>query len=249
MAASELVKNMCSTEAIKNITDQVIETLNKNTDRKHQTRMNPEKVTEISVVTMAVVSALAPVIQQTVINALKEHEEKYANKEVIKLKVKIDDLEQYQRKDSCRINGIKEIEDETVDQLEEEIVKVAGWSGANISRADISIAHRLNARRGIKPVIVKFTSRGAKDRFYRAKKNLKEKVEAKEIYISEDLTKLRYKLLQAAKKCNGYKSLTTTGGKILVWNGGNHPVKVEHPEDLARLGLQPDYEDLGLLDD
>ena len=212
MAASELVKKMCSNEAIKNLTDQVIESLNKNTEKKHATRMSPEKVSEISAVAMAVVSALAPVIELTVKSALKEHAEKYANKEVIRLKVKIDDLEQYQRKDSCRINGIKEIENETVDLLEEEIVKVGGWSGANISRADISIAHRLNARRGTKPVIVKFTSRGAKDRFYRSKKNLKEKDEAKEIYISEDLTKLRYKLLQAAKKSTGYKSLTTTGG-------------------------------------
>ena len=79
------------------------------------------------------------------------------------------------------------------------------------------------------------------------KKNLKGVPGMGEVFISEDLSRLRFRTLLQAKKAENIKSISTKGGKIFVWLVNNDkPVTVESPYDLQRLNIQPDWEFLGI---
>ena len=179
-------------------------------------------------------------------NLLKEE----LKTERLERKIAVDKLEQYQRKDSLRVNGIPFKEGESTTQLEDSIIDIANKIGAKINRGDISVTHRLKpTQKGIHPVIVKFSTRRAKDAVYYSKKNLKGMEGMENVFISEDLTRLRYRTLLQAKKVKDFTSITTRGGKIKVYCGNSKiPVTVESPMDLAKLQLEPDYTFLGLED-
>ena len=164
------------------------------------------------------------------------------------MKLELDDSNQYHRRDGVRINGIPQGDNETNEELVEKIVTLAHKIDCDLNEADVSVAHRLNIKvNGVNQIICKFTSRRAKEMFYRARKKLKDKPDCKYTYISEDLTKLRYKLLQATKKCTRFKAVTTVRGNIWVYRiDEDNPIKIMRPSDLEQLGLVPDYKDLGL---
>ena len=137
---------------------------------------------------------------------------------MLKVKLEVDDLNLYQRRDNVRINGLQEDPEETNEQLVDKVLQLGDTIGAPVRKADISVAHRLKAKvQGVHQVIVKFTSRHAKEDFYKAKKKLKDVGDGKSIFINEDLTSLRFKMLQAAKTCVGFRNVTTLIGKVLVW--------------------------------
>ena len=172
-------------------------------------------------------------------------------KERIQRKIDDDKNEQYSRKDALRINGIPSQEAETNIELEDKVLELAGKIGAKIKREDISVTHRLKpTKKGVHPVIVKFSTRRAKDLVYNSKKNLKGMDGMDDTYISEDLTRLRFRTLLQCKKCPDFKSITTRGGKIKVWKIDNPiPITVESPFDISKLGMEPDLTFLGLQDD
>ena len=157
-------------------------------------------------------------------------------------------MEQYQRKDSLRINGIPYAEGETNTQLEDKVINLADKIGVKLNRQDISVTHRLRpTTKGIRPTIIKFSTRRAKDAVYYSKKLLKDVEGMDNVFISEDLTRLRYRTLLLAKQVKGLKSITTRGGKIKVYIGENKiPVTVESPTDLVKLNIEPDLKFLGL---
>ena len=160
--------------------------------------------------------------------------------------------EQYSRKDSLSFNGIPISENESNEQLEQKIINIASKAGVDLSSDEISVAHRLKKdRKGGVPTIIKFTSRKAKEKVFKAKKNLKGQSDMSEIYITEDLTRLRFRTLLAAKRCEDFKSVSTKNGKIFVWrNGERSPVSIESPYDLRKLNLIPDFKFLlGLSDE
>ena len=84
--------------------------------------------------------------------------------------------------------------------------------------------------------------------FYYARMKLKDSDKGKGIFINEDLTKLRYKLMMEAKKVPGCRAITTNNGTIKVWVEGRleGAYTINHPADLEQLGLTPDYKALGL---
>lgn len=233
----------------------IIENITSELDSKRQTRQGSSQsssldVSQLTSIIMAIIKGLMPVIRETIKSAIQEEraENTNVNNEIVKLKVEIDNANQYSRRDSCRISGLEEGEKETNGELVEKIIDLGMKTGSNITQSDISVAHRLPTKiRGIKQTIVKFTSRHAKESFYRSKKKLKDLTTCKSIFITEDLTQLRYKLLQECKKCVGFSSLTTSSGKILVWREGfPDPIYVTTPEDLGKLQMVPDYHALGL---
>ena len=159
--------------------------------------------------------------------------------------------EQYSRKDSLRISGIPVSENESNEQLEQKIINIAKIAGVDLKNEEISVAHRLKKdRKGGVPTIIKFTSRKSKEKVFSAKKNLKGKDDMSEIYITEDLTRLRFRTLLSAKRCEDFKSISTKNGKIFVWrNGERSPVSIESPYDLRKLNLAPDFKFLGLCEE
>ena len=156
--------------------------------------------------------------------------------------------ESYTRKDSLRISGIPHEPNETNQELEDKIIHIANQAGVQLSRDEISVTHRLKKdRKGKLPTIIKFSTRRSKDKLYAAKKNLKGVPEMNEVFISEDLTRLRFRTLLQAKKAENIKSIATKGGKIFVWlMDSDKPITVESPYDLKRLNIQPDWEFLGI---
>ena len=171
-------------------------------------------------------------------------------KERVERLIAVDKNEMYSRKDALRINGIPPDDTESNTQLEDKVITLAEKIGVKINRHDISVTHRLKPlKSGVHPVIVKFSTRRAKDSVYNAKKNLKSIDGMKETYISEDLTRLRFRTLLQCKRCPEFTSITTRGGKIKVWKGTNtHPITVESPFDISKLGIEPDLVFLGLSD-
>ena len=180
--------------------------------------------------------------------------------QVLRLKYENDANQQYSRRESVKIFGIKEEREEDVNKKAMDVLKDAG---VEVVPEDFQAIHRNGPPRrsgdGPRPIMVKFVSRKKKQETMRKKKVLKEKEGYDSIYIHEDLTPLRSKLLKHIKdNKDGYnlKSAWTSEGKILCQP--KYPVglpaeqrprliPVETPDDLFHLGAnRVDYKGLGL---
>lgn len=87
---------------------------------------------------------------------------------------KLDELEQYTRKENICIHGLPETGDN--EDTADEVVKLARKAGVTITKNDISVAHRLPGNRSSgKPrsIIAKFVRRIIKTDFMRKKSNLR----------------------------------------------------------------------------
>ena len=179
-----------------------------------------------------------------------DHVQDELKKEKIQRIIATDKLEAYTRKDSLRINGIPHEEGETSDQLEDKVLEIAHKIGVMIKREDIAVTHRLKAdKKGGVPTIIKFSTRRYKDQVFSAKKKMKGMPEMNNVFISEDLTRLRFRTLLSAKKCADFKSVSTKNGKLFIWRiNHDHPVKIESPLDLVKVGVEPDLKFLGLVE-
>ena len=83
--------------------------------------------------------------------------------------------------------------------------------------------------------------------YYSARMKLRDLPSGKSIFINEDLTSLRYKLLKTVKDCPGFKKASTLNGNIRVYREGvAEGVNISKPSDLTKIGLEPDYKALGL---
>ena len=146
---------------------------------------------------------------------------------------RIDDQEQYIRRECLEIKGIPYIEDVDTTKL---VKSVAELAGVEINDEDISISHLLPASdkswtdiEGVvhspspPPIIVKFVQRKVKDDFYRARFHLKglttNDLAINNIYIAENLTQVRKKLFKACLKIKrelNISTVSTNNGKIYV---------------------------------
>lgn len=158
----------------------------------------------------------------------------------------VDNLAQYIRRDCLEISGIQVNDDTSA----EEIVESVGEAiGIDINRDDISIAHPIPSYNPKTPpkVIVKFTQRKTRNKFYEKRKNLAKK-KAKDlpnldlasntdIYISESLTPKRKKLfseVNKTKKRFKWKFIWTYNGKIFMkQKEGSRTYSFENIEDLG----------------
>ena len=137
-------------------------------------------IAQMSVIIAAIMKNIMPVIVSTIQQTIKTSygtsniAPKPNSDEILKLKLELDYSNQYHRRDGCRINGIAEDDRETNDQLVKKIVNLT-QKICDLTEADVSVAHRLNIKvRGVNQVICKFTSRRAKEMFYRARNKLKD---------------------------------------------------------------------------
>ena len=160
-------------------------------------------------------------------------------KEVQCQKFELDKLEQYGRRENIKIFGVPSSAEENTNDI---VVKVASNMGVNISDEDISISHRLPSSRSDrpKPIIVKFVRRNVKTELMKKKKVLREKEETKDIYIEEDLTPMRSKIVRELRndKENVIRVWTIEGRiHCLVREENKESRKViNSPEDLLKIG-------------
>ena len=107
-----------------------------------------------------------------------------------------------------------------------------------ITQSDISTSHRLRGRAGrAKSIIVKFVRRDTKIAIMKNKKRLRSTEIHNSVYIDEDLTPIRRKILRELKK-DGRKAWSVEGRIYCIVRESGHDVKkaIDSPEDLIKVG-------------
>ena len=131
----------------------------------------------------------------------------------------------------------------------------------NISLTDMKVqrAYRLGRKRNRKPkpIIVKFMCYKKRSQFISLKKKLKDSARFSNVYVAEDLTSLRAKLLRYVKnECNNqFEQIDTKDSSILVKTSAetdeSQPnerkgkwIKIDSPDDLYRYNIDIDFKKL-----
>lgn len=159
------------------------------------------------------------------------------------LKLKQDDLDQYERRDCLVFTGVPLTQNEDTSNIVE---KIAHYAGVQVARHNINISHRLRIRNDGKPpsIIAKFTHREIRDNLYTAWKNsvTADKLgfsATNRIFINESLTPQRrelYRICLDFKKTHNYKFLWTCNGNILLRKtDSSEVVSVNSRADLDKL--------------
>lgn len=115
---------------------------------------------------------------------------------------KINDLEQYGRRNNIRISGLEDSQHETAEQTTAEVINTINreMPGVNLKFDDIDIAHRLGKfdKDKQRQIIVKMKSRMTKINIMTRKKALR----GKHIFINDDLTKLNQAVFKSVRVKN-----------------------------------------------
>ena len=169
-----------------------------------------------------------------------------------------DRLEQYSRRETIKVVGLKVEEGEDTEQKVLDIFKAVG---ADITPADVSVVHRTGDRkRKGWPILVRFVSRKKRKAVMQKKKVLKDKLEYAGVYVFDDLTTLRAKLLYyLKKKVPVVENAWTIDGRIHCTKKRPPGLSereslrriftINTPDDLFKLGVDAvDFEELGLAD-
>ena len=122
--------------------------------------------------------------------------------------------EQYGRKETVRIIGVEE---QTGEDVYQQVVDVVKGTGVAICKSDISVCHRLPARgQSGKPIIWKFTRRETKLALTEKKSGLRHP-SGRPIYIKDDIPQLRARLLKSLKEKPDVKAANMINEKIFVY--------------------------------
>lgn len=202
----------------------------------------------IGIMTTAITAGVAKLLDKGLEELNRREETRVRNtpdKVLSQLKVltyKNDRLEQYTRRENIRINGVTVDPEEDAAQTQAKAIAVMRKTGADVVDADISACHRVGKLTGsVRPIIVRFVSRAKRQEVMRSKKNLKGMTP--KVYVNDDLTTLRARLLGYVKGLSSVDSAWTIDGRIFAkkklppgLNAPERPVIIESPDDLFRLG-------------
>lgn len=170
----------------------------------------------------------------------KEEQVTSLKTEVEALRCKTDELEQYSRRNSLRIDGLP---DSTTEDPYQEVLKVANTHmklKPPLSMEDIDRTHRVGPSQESRPrpLLVKFATYRARNRVMKARSSLRHlSPSAPRIFLNEDLTKGRAKLLWEArqkKKEGGINDCWSADGRILIKNYANKIVPISNSTDLLK---------------
>ena len=175
--------------------------------------------------------------QLSVQNTTLASENDLLRSRLVKLGAASDNQEQYSRRDCIRISGIPETPNNmNTDAVVADLCKDIG---VFLDSKDIDRSHRVCREGGSKPrqIIVKFATYRIRQNVYKARSKLKSAGHA-DVYINEDLTKKRNKLLYEARKlvkASRINSAWSSDGIILIKDRDNKVHRVQRDEDLAGL--------------
>ena len=183
---------------------------------------------------------------------------------------KLDDLEQYGRRENIRIHNVAE-STSAKDDGEDVLFKVADALKIELAEYDIQRVHRIGIKttsRNAKPrpVIVQFVSYQKRNEFLCEKSKLKKSMHFGNAFIAEDFTPLRSKLLRYVKKkkcdndfvlCHSYngkirmKKSAQKAGLPLDKNGNDQGtgkwLTITSVDDLFKINVDVDFEKLNYL--
>ncbi|KAK3928872.1 Protein unc-13-like protein C [Frankliniella fusca] len=187
----------------------------------------------LTLVTQALNQALNPVkdsiesLHQEVEGLRRELKEK--DVQIRELNDKLDEREQYSRRNNLRIFGVKESPRENTDM---EVIKIAEQCGVSIVGSQIDRSHRVGkVGPNPRPIIVKFIGYGPRSKIFSAKKCLK----GTSVTVREDLTSHRLALLKRAVQAYTLQKVWTHDGVILINTGNQRPSRVKCSADLDYL--------------
>ena len=153
----------------------------------------------------------------------------------IKDSIKVDELEQYGKRQNLEIVGVPEKEDENTNAI---VLEVAKMLDVDIMSSHISTSHRLPKKKassrnnyGSSPIIVRFTSRDIRNQIYANRKKARFEdlknfsvTDTKNIFVNENLTPTRKQLFWKTKqevKNNSWKYIWTHNGNVFVKKDDN----------------------------
>ena len=147
------------------------------------------------------------------------------------LEIRLDDLQQYGRRNNLRIFGVKESSTASTDAR---VLAVVKTMGVDLPVSAIDRFHRLGKPGNndqTRPIIVKFVSYADRNRVFMAKRQLN----GTEVTVREDLTKMRLDILKEAVKAYSMKKVWTSDGVIKVNVGLKYPMSVRHMQEFHAL--------------
>lgn len=144
-------------------------------------------------------------------------------KRVTKLESAVDAAEQYSRRNCLRISGYEERALENTDTI---VFEIANAIGVDLDVRDVDRSHRLGKpgtaaepQTKSRDIIVKFSTYRLRNKFYKARTLTKDKG-YKGVFVNEDLTRSRSKLLYEAPgrrvKSGQLKSAWSSDGTVLI---------------------------------
>ena len=165
-------------------------------------------------------------------NLRKENDELKAR--VVKIEKQVDAGEQYSRRNSLRMSGVRETDGEDTDKL---VLDRADAVGACISIDDIDRSHRVGKLKAGKTrdIIIKFATYRARQKFYTKRTMLKDAGHAG-VFLNEDLTKQRMNLLYKARmkvKSKCLKGAWSADGTILIKDNGDEVLRITSESGLS----------------
>lgn len=139
-------------------------------------------------------------------------------------------LKQYLRRDLLELHGIPQNLEENTDDLVQHVAELAE---INLDVSDISISHRLPAKRGkTAAIIVKFTRRKVRDNIYNNRYKLRGKTtsdlgftQSNRIYINESFTAKSKQLFYEVKtyqKSHNFKYIWSRNGSVYLRKNDDH---------------------------
>ena len=275
--ANEKIEKLIKTELQRNLNENMTQKKEKGKSSTHKSpakerngggsdaaglRLDAEAMAKI---VGEVVSQLTPILVKTITTAIsvcmtdsmskeikkieKEQatQRQYVQQQTLNALYERDKLEQYDRRLNIRITGVEEQEHEAVEDLVEQ---VCAATEAPIKKEDISACHRMGERGNKhRTIICRFVSRDTQSRVMKNKKKLRGKEGYNnQVYINEDLTRLRARLFHLVRKSGKVTSTSTKNGRIYCnVPGKQRPIILDSPDDLHRLEFdEVPYSDLGL---
>ena len=162
-----------------------------------------------------------------------ETENTLLEKRVSKLESSCDTAEQYSRRNCVRVTGIPETNDESTD---DHIMEMANALSLDLTINDVDRSHRVGKKDkpGPRAIIVKFATFRASQKLYRSRTKLKTNG-YEGVYVNEDLTQTRFKLLGKARElCKSGKldSCWSDNGNLLVKDNTSAIHRLSSPADL-----------------
>jgi hypothetical protein len=243
--------------------------------RKNQEKKNPDHESSQSSSQMAghtsadlaeisaqVIQHILPAIVKAVTSAVRESiramnsESQKLNtstfqRQTLLLRYDNDRMEQYSRRETIRILGVSESVQENEDVVEK-VVQICKDIDVTVNRSDISACHRNPWKRTNmgkpRPILCKFVSRMKFDEVMANKKKMKDLPQYKgKVFVNEDITPLRAKMVKYAKDQKNVKAVYTVRGIIKCVLHDGKKINLENPDDFFKLGLTSiDYSALGL---
>ena len=156
-------------------------------------------------------------------------------KQLTKIQIAMDDIEQYSRRNCLIFKGMQE-QEESHENTDLIVVDICRKNlGVNLSRGDLDRTQRLGRKRSStdkpRPIIVKFVNYHDRDDVFKSKRKLK----GSSISIMENLTSRIVSLLKEVKEKVGFRNSWSLDGKIVAFFKGKKHI-IASREDLSKLG-------------